>query len=38
MTRKDNIAPIKPEWGGESYLDTELMFTAVGRPSLANEK
>ena len=38
MTRKDNIAPIKPEWGGEIYLDTELMFTAVGRPSLAREK
>ena len=38
MTRKDNIAPIKPEWGGEIYLDTELMFTAVGRPGLTNEK
>ncbi len=38
MTRKDNIAPIKPEWGGELYLDTELTFTAMGRPSLAKEK
>jgi len=37
ITRKDNIAPIKPEWGGEIYLDTELTFTAVGRPSLAQE-
>lgn len=37
MTRKDNIAPIKPEWGGEIYLDTELMFTAAGRPSLAEK-
>jgi N-methylhydantoinase A/oxoprolinase/acetone carboxylase beta subunit len=36
MTRKDNIAPIK--WGGEIYLDTELVFTAVGSPSLVNEK
>jgi N-methylhydantoinase A/oxoprolinase/acetone carboxylase beta subunit len=37
MVRKDNIATIKPEWGGELYLDTELTFTAVGRPSLARE-
>jgi N-methylhydantoinase A/oxoprolinase/acetone carboxylase beta subunit len=37
MVRKDNIAAIKPEWGGELYLDTELTFTAVGRPSLARK-
>jgi N-methylhydantoinase A/oxoprolinase/acetone carboxylase beta subunit len=38
MVRQDNIAPIKPDWGGELYLDTELTFTAIGRPSLARRR
>ncbi len=37
MVREDQIAPIKAEWGGEIYLSTTLTFTAVGRPSLAQE-
>lgn len=36
LTRVDQIAPIKPEWGGEIYLGTDLTFTAVGRPGLAD--
>ncbi|MEW5959748.1 MAG: hydantoinase/oxoprolinase family protein [Chloroflexota bacterium] len=35
MARKDQIAPISAAFGGELYLGTELIFTAVGRPSLA---
>jgi N-methylhydantoinase A/oxoprolinase/acetone carboxylase beta subunit len=38
MVRQDNIAPIKPDWGGELYLDTELTFIAIGRPSLARRR
>ncbi|RME70158.1 MAG: hydantoinase/oxoprolinase family protein [Chloroflexi bacterium] len=37
MKRVDHIAPIKPEWGGEIYLGTELTFTAVGRPGLEDK-
>lgn len=35
MTRTDQTAPAHVEWGQEIYLQTELTFTAVGRPSLA---
>jgi N-methylhydantoinase A/oxoprolinase/acetone carboxylase beta subunit len=35
MTRYDNIAPIRAEWGGQLYLGTELVFTAMGRPALS---
>jgi N-methylhydantoinase A/oxoprolinase/acetone carboxylase beta subunit len=34
MTRQDRTAPVKGGWGSEIYLSTELIFTAVGRPSL----
>ncbi len=37
VVREDNIVPIRPEWGGEIYLGTELTFTAVGRPSLVRD-
>ncbi len=32
MKRHDDIAPINPQWGGEIYLGTHLIFTAMGRP------
>jgi N-methylhydantoinase A/oxoprolinase/acetone carboxylase beta subunit len=32
--RQDRVSPVDVEWGREIYLETELMFTAVGRPSL----
>jgi N-methylhydantoinase A/oxoprolinase/acetone carboxylase beta subunit len=32
--RVDRTSPLKEEWGQEMYLETELTFTAVGRPSL----
>ena len=32
--RVDRTAPLKVEWGQDIYLETELTFTAVGRPSL----
>jgi N-methylhydantoinase A/oxoprolinase/acetone carboxylase beta subunit len=35
MTRLDRDVPVADAWGQEIYLDTELTFTAVGRPSLA---
>jgi hypothetical protein len=34
--RRDNYAPIRDGWGEQIYLGTELIFTAVGRPSPAN--
>jgi len=37
LARQDRTAPVKGGWGSEIYLDTELVFTAVGRPSLARE-
>ncbi len=37
MARKDRVAPVKGGWGSEIFLSTELTFTAVGRPSLAQE-
>jgi N-methylhydantoinase A/oxoprolinase/acetone carboxylase beta subunit len=35
IVRTDRTAPVKGNWGTEIHLDTELTFTAVGRPSLA---
>jgi N-methylhydantoinase A/oxoprolinase/acetone carboxylase beta subunit len=35
VVREDRTAPVKGGWGSEIYLGTELVFTAVGRPSLA---
>jgi len=32
MKRRDDIAPVNPQWGGEVYLGTRLTFTALGRP------
>jgi hypothetical protein len=37
LVRQDRTAPVRGGWGSEIYLDTELVFTAVGRPSLATE-
>jgi len=35
MTREDRGVLVKAGWGDELYLGTELVFTAVGRPSPA---
>jgi N-methylhydantoinase A/oxoprolinase/acetone carboxylase beta subunit len=35
VVREDRMAPVKGSWGNEVHLCTELVFTAVGRPSLA---
>jgi hypothetical protein len=35
VVREDHTAPVKGGWGSEIHLHTELLFTAVGRPSLA---
>jgi N-methylhydantoinase A/oxoprolinase/acetone carboxylase beta subunit len=35
MTRKDRDVLVKAGWGEKLYLGTELIFTAVGRPSPA---
>ena len=35
MTRLDREAPVSAGWGEQIYLGTELVFTAVGRPSPA---
>jgi len=35
MARHDTSAPVKAGWGQELFLGTELVFTAMGRPSLA---
>jgi N-methylhydantoinase A/oxoprolinase/acetone carboxylase beta subunit len=34
MVRQDHVSPVAVDWGREIYLETELTFTAVGRPSL----
>ncbi|MBN1579176.1 MAG: hydantoinase/oxoprolinase family protein, partial [Anaerolineae bacterium] len=34
MERVDRTTPLKEGWGQEIYVETELLFTAVGRPSL----
>lgn len=33
--RLDHTTPLKAEWGQRVFLETELIFTAVGRPGLA---
>jgi N-methylhydantoinase A/oxoprolinase/acetone carboxylase beta subunit len=35
VDRVDRIAPVDIEWGEDIFVETELVFTAVGRPSLA---
>ena len=35
MERVDRIAPVDIEWGQDVFVETELVFTAVGRPGLA---
>ncbi|MDY7078956.1 MAG: hydantoinase/oxoprolinase family protein [Chloroflexota bacterium] len=35
MTRVDQNAPVRGEWGQQVYLGTRLTFTAVGRPAPA---
>jgi N-methylhydantoinase A/oxoprolinase/acetone carboxylase beta subunit len=37
MARQDRSVPVKTGWGDRLYLGTELIFTAVGRPSPALE-
>ncbi len=37
MAREDRSVPVKAGWGDRLYLGTELIFTAVGRPSPALE-
>ena len=37
MKRADQIAHVRTGWGGELYLGTELIFTAVGRPRSTRE-
>jgi N-methylhydantoinase A/oxoprolinase/acetone carboxylase beta subunit len=34
VERVDRTSPLKVEWGQELYVETELTFTAVGRPGL----
>jgi N-methylhydantoinase A/oxoprolinase/acetone carboxylase beta subunit len=35
VERADRIAPVDIEWGQDLFVETELTFVAVGRPSLA---
>ena len=35
MVREDRVVPVQAGWGDRIYLGTELIFTAVGRPSPA---
>jgi N-methylhydantoinase A/oxoprolinase/acetone carboxylase beta subunit len=35
MTRQDSRVPVRVGWGDQIYIGTELIFTAVGRPSPA---
>ncbi len=37
MERVDRVAPVQIDWGKDVYVETELTFTAAGRPSLARE-
>jgi N-methylhydantoinase A/oxoprolinase/acetone carboxylase beta subunit len=37
MARVDRSVPVKGGWGQSVYLETELTFTAVGRPRLTEE-
>jgi N-methylhydantoinase A/oxoprolinase/acetone carboxylase beta subunit len=36
VMRQDRTAPVKGAWGKHIYLETELTFTAVGRPGLGS--
>jgi N-methylhydantoinase A/oxoprolinase/acetone carboxylase beta subunit len=38
MARVDREAPVQAEWGQQIYLGTDLVFTAVGRPSPADDR
>jgi N-methylhydantoinase A/oxoprolinase/acetone carboxylase beta subunit len=38
VVRRDRTVPVKGGWGDEIYLGTDLVFTAVGRPSLARDR
>ena len=38
ISRKDLYAPVRGGWGDEIFLETELILTAVGRPSLARDR
>jgi N-methylhydantoinase A/oxoprolinase/acetone carboxylase beta subunit len=35
MERVDRVAPVQVDWGKDVYVETEMTFTAAGRPSLA---
>jgi N-methylhydantoinase A/oxoprolinase/acetone carboxylase beta subunit len=35
LERIDRVTPLKEGWGQEIFVETELLFTAVGRPGLA---
>jgi N-methylhydantoinase A/oxoprolinase/acetone carboxylase beta subunit len=35
MDRVDRVAPVDIDWGEDIFVESELVFTAVGRPSLA---
>ena len=37
MLREDKEVLVKAGWGEKLYLGTELVFTAVGRPSPATQ-
>jgi N-methylhydantoinase A/oxoprolinase/acetone carboxylase beta subunit len=37
IERIDRVAPVQVDWGKDIYVETELVFTAAGRPSLAHE-
>jgi len=37
VERVDRLAPVQVGWGQDVYVETELTFTAVGRPGLARE-
>jgi hypothetical protein len=37
MVRRDLAAPIRGGWAEEIFLESELTFTAVGRPGIARE-
>jgi N-methylhydantoinase A/oxoprolinase/acetone carboxylase beta subunit len=37
IERIDRVAPVQVDWGKDIYVETELVFTAAGRPSPAHE-
>jgi N-methylhydantoinase A/oxoprolinase/acetone carboxylase beta subunit len=36
--RIDHAVPLQEEWGQEVYLETDLTFTAVGRPAMTHDR